>query len=94
MKTYGMSYFYLTVFTFYFLAWPSISIRKEKETKNTLNSGNEGYPMPNILHVTESVAQKGDCSGTNSMNFSNSNLNNQSTKPNLGKTATIVSKIF
>ncbi len=91
MKTYGMSLFYLTVFTFSILISPSITIKTEKEQKNSLNNGNLAYPMPNVVQITESVAPKGDCAGANAMNFSNSNSHNQRTKPSLGKTATIVS---
>jgi hypothetical protein len=91
MKTYGMSLFYLTVFTFSIIASPSLTMRKEKETKNSLSNGNQAYPMPNVVHISESVAPKGKCAGANTMNFSNSNSHNQNTKPSLGKTATIVS---
>ncbi len=83
MKTYGMSLFYLTVFTFSLLAGPTLNLRKDQK--------NSAYPMPNVLHVTEAVTPKGDCSSNNSMNFSTTNANNQRTTPSLGKTATIVS---
>ncbi len=92
MKTYGMSFFYLTVFTFYIMTSPSLMMRTEKEQKNSLNSGAQAYPMPNVLHISESVAQKGNCAGANGMNFSNSNSHNHRSKPSLGKTATIVSR--